>query len=421
MKILVVSQYFYPEQFRINDVCFRLAEMGHEIVVLTGLPNYPEGKIFDGFDWASLHAVGKYDPKLDACCETHLGVQIIRCNLRPRLSGKKNLALNYVSFMKRGSKVAKKITTEFDKILVFQYSPVTMAIPAVKYQKQILKKAGDKPPLYLYCFDLWPESIVSAGLSNHGLIYTAVKMLSKWIYKKADKIFVSSKLFEKYFDQKLDISGNIQYLPIYAEDLFCHTTAANNNNDGDDDGDCVRLLFAGNIGEMQSVDTILRAAALLQDANAAVHIDIVGDGSSLDKCKSLSAELKLENVTFHGRYPLEAMPIFYNIADAFLITLKDDPFISYTLPNKVQPYMAAGKPLIASINGEVAELVTESNCGLVCPAEDHRSLAENILKFIAEKEKHSFYGTNASTYYDENFSADVFFSRLFSYMDEDKA
>lgn len=414
MKLLVISQYFYPEQFRVSDVCFKLAALGHEVTVLTGLPNYPAGEIFDGYQWERLtgksekKSVGEdgvYLSHLQAYREEIGGVQVLRSRLLPRKSGKKNLILNYFSFAWWSSRTARAMTKkqayDFGKILVFQYSPVTMAIPGIVLKK-ILKK-----PLLFYSFDLWPESIVSAGLPNHGFIYNCILLLSKWIYRQADMILISSKNFRKYFYNKLDIHGNIQYLPIYAEDLF-HAVEKDSSSD-------TNLVFAGNTGEMQSMETIVKAAGHVKD-RPDIHFHIVGDGSALERSKQLAADLKLSNITFHGRYPLEDMPKFYAVADAFLVTLKRDEFISYTLPGKIQSYMASGKPILAAIDGEASDVIHEADCGLCCPAEDDKGLAHIILQFYEDKESRRRYGDNAKAYYEANFSSEAFFRSLLKYL-----
>jgi glycosyltransferase involved in cell wall biosynthesis len=415
MKLLVVCQYFYPEQFRVSDICFRLAAMGHDITVLTGLPNYPAGEIFDGYQWEKLlektgkagaeREGGAYIPHLEAYGEEMNGVHILRSRLLPRKGGTKNLAFNYLSFAWWASKTARAMAKDqaydFDKILVVQYSPVTMAIPGIIMKKKL------KKPLIFYSFDLWPESIVSAGLANHGFIYSCTLKLSRWIYRQADLILTSSKNFRKYFNQKLNIQKDIRYLPIYAEDLFTSRVK--------DFSGTTNLVFAGNTGEMQSMETIVKAADYVRD-HPDIHFHIVGDGSALERSKQLAAELELENMTFHGRHPLEDMPKFYDMADAFLVTLKRDEFISYTLPGKVQSYMASGKPILAAIDGEAADMIMEADCGLCCPAEDDKGLADIILQFSEDKESRRKYGDNAKAYYEANFSSEAFFRSLLDYL-----
>ncbi len=387
MKILVVCQYFYPEQFKVNDICFELVKEGHEVTVLTGLPNYPSGIVDQ-----------KYK-ELKKRREKLKGVNVIRSWLLGRGKGTKSLALNYISFATSSTLKAMFIKKDFDLILVYQLSPVTMALPGI-----LLKKLTKKP-LILYCHDLWPESIASGGISSDSKLYSILLKISKWIYKSADEIFTSSKLFEEYFMSTLDIHENITHLPVYAEALF------EDIREIDKKVDDIDLVFAGNIGEMQSVETIIYAANELKK-DQLIKFHIVGDGSSRNKCEELAKQLGLNNIIFHGQHPINDMPRFYEIADAFLITLKANKVISYTLPNKVQSYMAAGKPILGSIDGETQIVINEANCGLCGPAENYLALANNIRMFAKERDKHATFGRNARRYYDNNFSKSIYMERL---------
>jgi glycosyltransferase involved in cell wall biosynthesis len=386
MKILVICQYFFPEQFRVNDICFQLVKEGHEVTVLTGLPNYPSG------------IVDKKYKALKSRKEEISGVNVIRSWLIGRGKGTKKLALNYISFAISSSIKAVFLKKDFDLILVYQLSPVTMALPG------ILLKRLTKKPLIIYCHDLWPESIVSGGISSDSTIYNLLLRVCKWIYKSADQIVTSSKLFEEYFKNILDIQDNITHLPVYAEALFENIHTRKNDDD-------IHLVFAGNIGEMQSIETIIYAANELKGEEF-IKFHIIGDGSSRKKCEELAKRLKLKSVIFHGQFPITEMPRFYEMADAFLITLKANKAISYTLPNKVQSYMAAGKPILGAIDGETQIVINEANCGLCAPAEDYHELAENIKIFSKKKEEHSVYGRSARQYYDDHFSKNVFMNKL---------
>lgn len=387
MKILVICQYFFPEQFRVNDICFQLAKLGHKVTVLTGLPNYPTGIIHKDYKWFRKHH------------ENINGVKVIRTSIIGRGKESIRLALNYLSFMINASIKSLFLKKDFDLILVYQLSPVTMAVPAI-----LLKRITNKP-LIIYCHDLWPESIVSAGILSNSTIYKVLLKMSKWIYKNADEIYTSSKLFSEYFNNTLDLYNNITYLPVYAEALFEKINAKQAWDN------TINLVFAGNIGEMQSVETIIYAANELKDEKN-IKLHIVGDGSSRRRCEELSTSFKLDNVIFHGQHPISEMPSFYDMANAFLITLKANKIISYTLPNKVQSYMAAGKPIIGAIDGETQIVINEANCGLCTSAENYIGLADNIKKFAKEKDKHLIYGNNARKYYDDNFSKKIYFERL---------
>ncbi len=391
MRILVVCQYFYPEQFKVNDICFELVDQGHKVTVLTGLPNYPSGIILKEYRWfRKRHEIIK-------------GVEVIRVPLIGRgNNGKISLVFNYLSYAINASIKALFLNKSFDAIMVYQLSPITMALPAL-----LLKKITGKK-IFLYCQDLWPASISAAGISSEGLIHRVLLYFSKWVYHSADKIAISSKLFRNYFREVIGIKDEICYLPVYAENIFNNIPVKNPDNN------IVNLVFAGNIGEMQSVETIIQAADILKDQTD-IKWHIVGDGSDRTKCEELA--LGLSNVLFYGKYPIFEMPKFYQIADAFLVTLKADKIISYTLPNKVQSYLAAAKPIIGSIDGETRVVIGEAQCGLCCEAENPQALAQLVNKFVKEKDKHILYGKNARHYYENNFSKEIFFERLNSILE----
>src|SRR5699024_2953525 len=234
-KILISSQYYKPEPFLINEVIENLNEKGYELTILTGLPNYPEGEIYKGYKHGTTN---------------ENGLEVIRVNARPRKKGKLNLFLNYFSFALKGSIKSLKLKGDYDVVYVYQLSPVFMAIPALIYKFKYKKK------VLLYCLDLWPQSLVAGGIKNKSLIYKIFLVVSKIIYKNVDKIQISSSLFEKYFKEELKINKTLSYSPQYANDLFL-----NNSIDSymDINQDKINIMFAGNIGEMQSIETIIKA------------------------------------------------------------------------------------------------------------------------------------------------------------------
>ena len=382
-KILVVSQNFYPEQFRINDICKELVLRGYDVTVLTGLPNYPKGKIYPGYE----------DKKKRT--EIYEGVKIVRCYERERKSGGAlNLFLNYYSFAISSKKMIKKIDDDFDVVLVNQLSPIMQAEAALKYKKKY------KAPVILYCLDLWPASL-SAGGINGGPIYKYYKHLSKKIYSACDKIMVSSTMFKDYFKTEFGFDvDQIEYLPQYSEDLFkpCHKHF---------DGQMCNLVFAGNIGKLQGVDTIVECAKILKDKPIKFHI--VGDGSEFFRCVELAKGMT--NIEFYGQRDLQEMPKFYEMADAMLVTLKHDDLISKTLPGKVQTYMSAAKPIIAAGENELKYIIETAKCGFVSPPDDASALAECVLRFIETDNKQEL-AQNARKFYEENFSKELFFSKL---------
>ncbi len=393
MKILVVCQNYYPEPFRINDICEELVKRGHKVSVITGVPNYPIGEIYEGY---------KKGEKRD---EIINGVQIHRTFTIGRKGGVLKRFLNYYSFAISSKKYAKKLKEEFDVVFVNQLSPVMMANAGIAYAKR------HKVPLVMYVMDLWPASLAAGGIGKGNFIYKHYYKVSKNIYKKADKLLVTSSMFKGYLEEQFDIDGTkIEYLPQYAEDTFCVENCKKIPND------TVDLMFAGNVGYAQSVGTIIKAAEICKDIKN-LNWHIVGDGKALDDCKRTSEELGLSSVIFHGRKPVEEMPKYYEMADAMMVAMQKDEFISLTLPGKVQSYLAAGKPIIGAIDGETAKVIEEAECGYCSPAEDYEKLAANVRKFCEEKEATNGesvirFGANAAKYYKERFDKISFIERL---------
>ncbi len=388
MKILVISQYYYPEPFRVHDICEELVKRGHEVTVVTGEPNYPEGTIYKGYE---------NHQKAD---EVKDGVTIHRCPIHPRKKGVVHRSLNYFSYSHLAKKYVKRLKASdgkpFDVVFVNQLSPVMMAEPAITYRKKY------KTPVVLYCLDLWPESLVTGGVKRKSLVYKIFHGVSKRIYRSVDRILVTSRSFREYFRDQFGMAdvSQIGYLPQYAESLFeklpYHQPEEN-----------INLLFAGNIGAAQSVDTIIGAAREMQGQNVRFHI--VGGGSELERLQKEAKELP--NVIFYGRRPVEKMSEFYAKADAMLVTLVKDPVLSYTLPGKVQSYMAAQKPIIGAIDGETAEVIRAADCGFCGEAENVEELVKNINAFLECPNKEQL-GLNARAFYEAHFDKKIFIDRL---------
>lgn len=391
MKILVICQYYYPEPFRITDICEELVKRGHDVTVITGVPNYPMGKIYDGY---------RRGKKRD---EVINGVRVHRCFTVGRRSGTIWRFLNYYSYMISSSLCVSHIKTDFDVVFVNQLSPVMMANAGIKYKK----KRGKK--LVLYCLDLWPESLVTGGISKASKIYGYFHKVSEKIYKSADIILTTSRSFSKYFKEEFKIE-NTEYLPQYAENVFKPEMCRKAPND------TVDLMFAGNVGAAQGVDTIIRAAVLTKDIpNLRWHI--VGDGSELDNCKRLADELSAESVIFHGRRPIEEMPSFYALADAMIVSLKGGSVLGETLPGKVQSYLAAGKPIIAVADGETRRVIEEAECGYCSAPENPEQLAENVRRLIKCGDI-SAKACNAVNYYNNNFTKEIFMQHLITALED---
>ena len=386
-KILVICQYYKPEPFRISDICEEMVQRGHEVYVVTGYPNYPEGILYDGY------GKGK---RVD---EIINGVKVHRCFTIPRGTGIVKRLLNYYSYTISSTKYVLSPNCiasngkPFDVVFCNQLSPVMMADAAIAYKKKY------KVPVIMYCLDLWPESLVAGGITRDSMVYKYFYHVSKKIYKQMDKILITSRMFADYLNMQFGIRRNrIEYLPQYAEGIFELSPPKEENGTFD-------FMFAGNIGEIQSIETILKAAKILEDMPVRFHI--VGGGTDLDRLKRIKKKQNLKNVIFYGRRSIEEMPEFYAKADAMLVTLKADPILSLTLPGKVQSYMAVGKPVIGAIDGEAKVIIEEAQCGFCGKSEEAEELAENIKKFIESKNKIEM-GLNARKFYKKYFEKRLF-------------
>lgn len=384
MKILVICQYYSPEPFRVSDICEELVKRGHEVTVVTGIPNYPIGEIYKGY---------RHGEKRD---EVINGVTVHRCFTIGRKQGAFFRFLNYYSFSISSTSYIKRLNKECDVVFVNQLSPVMMANAGITYKKKYHKK------FVMYCLDLWPESLVAGGIKRESPIYKFFHRVSEKIYKQADKILITSQSFSKYFEEEFGIK-NTAYLPQYAEAIFT-PDMCRKEPDGNID-----LMFAGNIGAAQSVDTIINAAQLTKDIkNLRWHI--VGDGSELDNLKKMAEDL--DNVIFYGRKPLEEMPKYYSMADAMLVTMQKDDILSLTLPGKVQSYMASGKPIIGAIDRETKAIIHQAGCGLCADAENAEQLAKIVREFCISMPKWSVYSEYSVNYYRKEFSKKAFMNAL---------
>lgn len=383
MKILVVCQHFYPENFRINDICFELAKKGNDVTVLTGLPNYPKGKILNDYKW---HKNRK---------QMINGVKVVRCSLVGRGNTTIKMMINYMWFAIFGSIKALFMKKDFDIVYVYQLSPITMAWPGivVKEMKNI--------PLVIHCLDQWPVSVTAGPIKKNSFIFKILTKLSIFTYNEADVITISSKSFLKYFEKSLNIlkkDKGLIYWPSYAESEYKLLGSINNKT--------FDLVFAGNIGPAQSVETIIEAANLIKDEKDIIF-HIVGDGLSREKCEKLANEYKLKNVKFYGYHPVSEMDKYYKLADAFIITMLDNEIVNNTLPAKIQSYMLAGKPILGAVNGEVKDVIFEADCGLCSKSLDYKKLASNIIYARDNKQKLKLWGNNAYDYCIKHFDKDV--------------
>lgn len=373
MRILIVSQYFWPESFIINQLSEILQKQGHHLVVLTGKPNYPDGDIYQGYERTGT----QYENRSD--------IEIMRIPLRPRgKGGAKALALNYLSFIWSGLVHFPRLlkNREFDAILVFAPSPITSVIPAIPIK--YLKKAH----LAVWVQDLWPESLSATGFIKNKILLKLVEYIVRGIYAFSDTLLVQSKAFIEPVN-KLSTGNKTVYFPNVIRDMNVIGDITNEDISEQlmaylDSHFC--FVFAGNIGKAQSIETLLAAAEKLRH-HEQIRIVIVGSGSLLEWSQAEADKRGIQNVLFTGRYPIEVMPSIFEKAKALLVTLNAEQIFSYTIPSKIQAYMSAGKPIIASINGEAARVIQEAGAGLTCAAEDDQALAAQIQNFFNLKQQ----------------------------------
>lgn len=374
MRLLVISQYFWPENFRINDLVADLVERGHDVTVLTGVPNYPDGEVFQQF---------RNDPQI---FDQYKGSTIIRVPMVPRGQNSFCLLLNYLSFAISASVLGawRLRGKKFDSIFAYEPSPVTVGLPAVVMRK--LKNA----PLVFWVLDLWPDTLQALGIVRSTFSLNLVGKLVSFIYQRCELILAQSRSFIPQIQKYCLEHTKVLYFPSWAEPaltsdgfvpLFHIAIPSGSFN----------VMFAGNVGEAQDFPAILAAADILKHYT---HIRwlIVGDGRMAHWVANEIQRRELSNNLFMlGRYPPEYMPAIFKYADVLLVSLKSEPIFAMTIPGKLQSYLAAGKPVLAMLDGEGAQLVDRNQAGLTCPAGDAAGLASAVLALselpLAEREK----------------------------------
>lgn len=378
-KILVVCQHYYPENFQITPICEQLVKDGYDVTILTGLPNYPTGIVPDEYK------KGHRDEIIN-------GVHVVRGYEIGRRKGPLWLAINYVSFTLSFLHKVNVLSGDFDIVLVYQLSPVLMALPGIKYANK------HKVPLMIYCCDLWPESMKMYIKNEKNILFRIMKRMSQKVYSRADVLAVQSKSFIDYMEQTHGIKRDkMIYMPAFADETYLETDFTSDDN-------LVDFVFLGNLGIAQNLISVLEAVNKIKDVpNFKVHF--VGDGSCLGQMKEFVNNNGLEDIVqFYGRRPVEEMPKFYKLADACLVSLKADNATGLTLPSKVQGYMAAGLPIIGMIDGSAKEVIAEAKCGLCVNADDVDGFARVMKNFIENKEEYRDFGLNGRKYFKDNFN-----------------
>jgi colanic acid biosynthesis glycosyl transferase WcaI len=379
MRLLVVTQYFWPENFRINDLVAELVRRGHEVTVLTGLPNYPDGVLFSNF---------RDNPQ---AFSTYEGAEVVRVPMLTRGKGGLRLMLNYVTFAASASLLGawKLRGRRFDAVFAYEPSPITVGLPAAVLRS--LKRA----PMAFWVLDLWPETLEAIGVVRSPALLRTVGRLVTFIYRRCDLILAQSKSFIPQIRKYAGVDSRVEYFPSWAESLFDSTPATPAEEVPACPG-CFNVMFAGNIGDAQDFPAILAAAeSLKQHAN--IRWLIVGDGRMAQWVAEEIERRGLQStVLMLGRHPVERMPSFFRHAQALLVSLKDEPIFSMTIPGKLQAYLAADVPIMAMLNGEGAEVVRNASAGLTCASGDHQALADCVLRMSRmSSEERATMGRNA--------------------------
>jgi len=402
LRILLVTQYFWPENFRINDLALGLVERGNKVTVLTGIPNYPDGRFFPGYGIFKRSR------------EEYGGVRIVRIPVVPRgRGGALRLIINYLSFTANACLLAPFLLRSKFDIIFFSLSPLTEGIPAL-----VMKKMKQIPVMF-WVQDLWPESLSATGLVKSSLVLKTVEKMIRFLYLRCDRILVQSRAFIPVIEKRGGDAKRIAYFPNSAEELYRPVSVEPDAPERKNipEGFCV--MFAGNIGTAQDFETILSAAEQLKEYDD-IHWVIVGDGRLRPWVEAQIEERGLTK-TFHllGRHPVELMPRFFSIADVMLVTLKKEYIFSLTIPSKVQSYLACAKPIIAAIDGEGARIIKEAGAGIACPAENPYALASAVLKIhrMSNADLHDM-GLRGRSYFEQQFERTVLIYRLHNWIKE---
>jgi colanic acid biosynthesis glycosyl transferase WcaI len=364
MRVLIVSQYFWPENFPINDLAKGLRSKGHDITVLTGMPNYPEGRFFPGYKAFPIRR-DKYE-----------GIKIVRVPMVPKGSGNAiRMMLYYWSLALAACLLVPVFFRKrVDLVFVYQPSPITVGLPA------LVLKGIEQIPVWIWVQDLWPETLAGTGMVRSAFLLKLTDHLVRFIYSRCDRVLVQSQAFVPRMVKKGVPRERIRFFPNSAQELYKPAIVKPDAPERNLMPQGFRVLFAGNIGRAQDIPTILAAAEKLKQ-EVDIQWVILGDGPLRSWAEERIRARGLDK-TVHllGRYPEEAMPRFFSLADALLVTLKKDPVFAITIPSKIQSYLACGRPIVAAIDGEGARVIDESGGGVAVPAGDADALAEAVIK-----------------------------------------
>ena len=378
MKILLVSQYYYPERFSVSDIAEALVKEGNEVSVLTGRPNYGFQQILPEYKKVKYEEIN--------------GVKVHRVKVRPRKYSRFSIIQNYLSFHKYGKRFARHFKEEFDVVLSISLSPVISISPALVYAKK------HKVPCVLYCQDLWPEStLVTHAVKRRSLMYKVLYRWSKSIYSKCDRIVISSPSFKEYFEKELNIKDkvfNVVNQPILFSNKTSEPIVYKNK---------FNLVYAGNIGKLQLTDLLVESMKYIQTKDVVLHL--MGMGSELWQIKEkISKENLSDKVIYEGAYPIEKAEAYYVNADALVVSLKNEGYVGKTIPNKAIQYMKYGRPLLVVAGGDTKEILSNAK-GSIFASEDPKEIAKAIDEICSLKEK-DLLGLNNKKYFEEHFTTE---------------
>jgi len=387
MKILIVSQYYYPERVSVSEIAENLVTLGNEVTVLTAKPNYGFNKVLEEYK--------KVDQEIIS------GVTILRINISPRKMSRLSIYKNYLSFYLKGSSFMRKFKEEFDLVLSVSLSPVISIKPAIIYAKKHNVKH------VLYCEDLWPESTVITGaVKKNSLKYKILYKWSKSLYKRCDDIIVSSPSFKEYFNNVLNIkekSFNHVYQPcLIAKESFPALEF----------GDKKVFVYAGNIGKIQLVKELVQAFKEVKSQEAVLYL--MGMGRELESIINIIEENNLsDKVKYIGALPIEKAEQYLWNAECLIVSLKNEGYVGKTIPNKAIQYLKYNRPIIGVVGGDAKDLFKETK-GCLISGQNIKDIAESIdtICVMSEQEKNKM-GKLNKTYYEDYLSNDKLVSKLF--------
>lgn len=361
MRILILTQWYPPEPaLLLQELAQSLQARGHEVTVLTGFPNYPSGRLYPGYKIRFRQR------------EVLEGVSVVRVPLYPDHSHSGfRRALNYISFALSSAVLGPWHLRRPDVLFVY-HPPLTIGIPAY-----ILSRLWRAPFVY-QIQDMWPETLSATDMLSNPKLLSWIGRFAKWVYGKAHSILVISPGFRRNLLEK-GVPAEKIYVVSNWVDPATYYQAEPNLELAHELGLAERfnVMFAGNMGEAQGLETVIEAASLLQD-DPQIQFVLVGDGIALPRLKQLVEQRALRNVRFLGRYPSHQMPHLYALADALLVHLKDDPLFRITIPHKTLAYLGSGKPVLAAVAGDVSDLIESIGAGVTCPPEDPSALAAAV-------------------------------------------